>query len=76
MLKTLAAKHGSTVTKMARKYKAKIDTRYGPRTCFEATVERAGRTTGRQVRRHPPANGRTRRSSPTASQPRPPAARS
>jgi hypothetical protein len=43
MLKTLAAKHGSTVTKMARKYKAKIDTPYGPRTCFEARVERPGR---------------------------------
>ena len=43
MLKTLAAKHGSTVTKMARKYKAKIATPHGPRTCFEATVERAGR---------------------------------
>jgi len=43
MLKTLAAKHGSTVTKMARKYKATIDTPHGPRTCFEARVERAGR---------------------------------
>ncbi len=43
MLKTLAAKHGSTVTKMARKYKAKVDTPHGPRTCFEASVERAGR---------------------------------
>jgi len=29
MLKTLAAKHRSTVTKMARKYKATIDTRTG-----------------------------------------------
>jgi len=28
---------------MARKYKAKIDTPHGPRTCFEARVERAGR---------------------------------
>jgi group II intron reverse transcriptase/maturase len=43
MLKTLAAKHGSTVTKMARKYKAKVETTHGPRTCFEASVERAGR---------------------------------
>ena len=43
MLKTLAAKHGSTVTKMARKYKARIDTPHGPRTCFQASVERAGR---------------------------------
>jgi group II intron reverse transcriptase/maturase len=43
MLKTLATRHGSTVTKMARKYKARIDTPHGPRTCFEATTERAGR---------------------------------
>jgi group II intron reverse transcriptase/maturase len=43
MLKTLAAKHGSTVRKMARKYKAKITTPYGPRTCFEASLPRAGR---------------------------------
>jgi group II intron reverse transcriptase/maturase len=43
MLKTLAAKHGSTVTKMARKYKAKTDTPHGLRTCFAARVERAGR---------------------------------
>jgi len=43
MLKTLAAKHGSTVTTMARKYKAEIDTLHGPRTCFEACMERAGR---------------------------------
>lgn len=28
---------------MARKYKARTDTPYGPRTCFEASVERAGR---------------------------------
>jgi group II intron reverse transcriptase/maturase len=43
MLKTLAAKHGSTVTKMARKYKARTVTPHGLRTCFEASVERAGR---------------------------------
>jgi group II intron reverse transcriptase/maturase len=43
MLKTLAAKHGSSVTKMARRHKARIDTPYGPRTCFEATAQRAGR---------------------------------
>jgi group II intron reverse transcriptase/maturase len=43
MLKTLAAKHGSTVTKMARKYKAKTVTPHGLRTCFEASVQRAGR---------------------------------
>ena len=28
---------------MARKYKAKVDTPHGQRTCFEASVERAGR---------------------------------
>jgi group II intron reverse transcriptase/maturase len=43
MLKTLAAKHESSVTKMARKYKATIVTPHGPRTCFQATVERAGK---------------------------------
>ncbi len=43
MLKTLAAKHRSTVTKMAAKYKARTATPHGPRTCFEARVERAGR---------------------------------
>ena len=43
MLKTLAAKHRSRVTPMARKYQAKIDTPHGKRTCFEAIVDRAGR---------------------------------
>jgi hypothetical protein len=43
MLKTLAAKHRSTVTTMARKYKAVTITRHGPRTCFEARTERPGR---------------------------------
>jgi group II intron reverse transcriptase/maturase len=43
MLKTLAAKHESSVTKMARKYKATTATPHGPRTCFQATVERAGK---------------------------------
>ncbi|MEU8695016.1 reverse transcriptase domain-containing protein [Streptomyces sp. NPDC048665] len=43
MLMTLAAKHRSSVAKMARKYKVKIATPYGPRTCFEARVERDGR---------------------------------
>jgi hypothetical protein len=40
MLKTLAGKHRSTVTKMARKYKKQIETSEGPRTCFQVTVER------------------------------------
>jgi group II intron reverse transcriptase/maturase len=43
MLKTLAAKHDSTVTKMATKHKAKILTPHGPRRCFEATIERKDR---------------------------------
>ncbi|MEU9609895.1 reverse transcriptase domain-containing protein [Streptomyces sp. NPDC048057] len=43
MLRTLAAKHQSTVGRMARRYKAKILTPHGLRTCFEARIERAGR---------------------------------
>jgi group II intron reverse transcriptase/maturase len=43
MLKTLAAKHQSTVAKMAAKHRAKIETPYGPRRCFEARVERPGK---------------------------------
>jgi len=44
MLKTLAAKHRSTVTTMAARHKAKIGTPHGLRTCFEAKIERPGRT--------------------------------
>jgi Type II intron maturase len=40
MLKTLAGKHKSTVTKMATKYKTVIDTPDGKRTCFQVTVHR------------------------------------
>lgn len=43
MLKTLAAKHQSTVSKTAAKHKAKVQTPHGLRTCFEARVERDGR---------------------------------
>ena len=43
MLKTLAAKHRSSVTKMAARHKAKIETRDGPRTCFEARKHREGK---------------------------------
>jgi group II intron reverse transcriptase/maturase len=43
MLKTLAAKHRSTVTKMAARHTAKIETSDGPRTCFEARKHRAGK---------------------------------
>ena len=43
MLKTLAAKHKSTVAKMAVRHKAKAITGDGPRTCFEASLKREGR---------------------------------
>jgi len=43
MLKTLTAKHQSTVSKMANRYKAKIATGDGPRTCFEARRKRKGK---------------------------------
>lgn len=43
MLKTLARKHRSSVSKMAARHKAKIETPYGPRTCFEASVVRPGK---------------------------------
>jgi group II intron reverse transcriptase/maturase len=43
MLKTLAAKHRSTVSAMARKYRAKVSTPDGPRTCYEASVQRVDR---------------------------------
>ena len=43
MLKTLAAKHKSSVAKMAARYKAKVTTSHGPRTCFEARRHRQGK---------------------------------
>jgi hypothetical protein len=43
MLKTLAAKHKSSVAKMAARYKAKAITGHGPRTCFEARRHREGK---------------------------------
>jgi group II intron reverse transcriptase/maturase len=42
LLKTLAGKHRSTVTKMARRYKATIQTPHGPRACLQVIVERDG----------------------------------
>ena len=42
MLKTLAAKHRSSVAKIAAKHTATIETRHGPHRCFEARVERPG----------------------------------
>ncbi len=43
MLKTLAAKHHSTVAKTAAKHKAKVETSDGLRTCFEARRHREGK---------------------------------
>ena len=43
MLKTLAAKHKSTVTKMAARHQAKVTTGDGPRTCHEARRKRKGK---------------------------------
>jgi hypothetical protein len=43
LLKTLAGKHDSSVSKMARKYGATIETPHGPHKCLQATVHRSGR---------------------------------
>ena len=43
MLKTLGAKHRSTVTKMAARHQAKVITGDGPRSCFEARRKREGK---------------------------------
>ena len=40
MLKTLACKHRSTVTRMARRYKSTIESPAGPRTVFQVIVPR------------------------------------
>jgi hypothetical protein len=40
---TLPAKHHGTVSEMAARYKAKVKTRNGPRTCFEARRKREGK---------------------------------
>ena len=40
LLKTLAGKYDSSVSKMARKYAATIETPHGPRMCMQATVQR------------------------------------
>ena len=44
MLKTLAAKHNLTVTKMATKHQGKILTPHGLRTFYEARIDRKDRT--------------------------------
>jgi hypothetical protein len=70
MLKTLAGKYDSSVSKMARKYKATAETPYGPRRCFQVSVERGeGKShwsRGLVVSRF---GGRRTRSSPTAYKP-------
>jgi hypothetical protein len=43
MLKTLAAKHQSSVVKMAAKHRAKVETAHGQRRCYEASVKRTGK---------------------------------
>jgi group II intron reverse transcriptase/maturase len=43
MLKTLGAKHRSSVSAMAARHKAKIATADGPRTCMEARKHREGK---------------------------------
>ncbi len=43
MLKTLAAKHDSTVSMMAARHRSTITTPHGKRTCFEANLHRPGR---------------------------------
>jgi len=43
LLKTLACKHDSSVSKMAARYQASIPTPHGPRRCFRVSVERLGR---------------------------------
>jgi group II intron reverse transcriptase/maturase len=40
LLKTLAGKYDSSVTKMARKYAVTIETPHGPRKCMQVTVDR------------------------------------
>ncbi len=43
LLKTLAHKHKRSVSKMARKYRATVDTEHGPIKCLEITVPREGK---------------------------------
>ena len=43
LLKTLACKHRSSVSKMAARYKTTIATPHGPRRCLQAIVYRTGR---------------------------------
>jgi Type II intron maturase/Reverse transcriptase (RNA-dependent DNA polymerase) len=40
LLKTLAGKHRSSVSKMARTYQATVETPHGSRRCYQASIER------------------------------------
>ncbi len=43
LLKTLAHKHKSTVSKMVRRFATKVATPFGPRACLETRVPRVGK---------------------------------
>jgi hypothetical protein len=65
MLKTLAAKRRSTVTKTVARHRAEIETGDGPRTCYEARKHREGKqdlgrnmNTGPRRAAHPTAPAR------------------
>ena len=58
MLKTLAAKHKSTVTKMAARHQAKVETGDGPQDLLRGQAEAEGQAgPGNTVRRDHPAAG-------------------
>ena len=71
MLNTLAGKHRSTVTKMAARHKAKIQTPHGLRTRFEARSSATGRKPLVAWFGGIPLKRQKTRSSPTASTPGP-----
>ncbi len=74
LLKTLAGKYGSTVTTMAHRYRATIETPHGPRKCLQARVERSkGRKPLVAKFGGIPLRASSTRPSKTASQSRPPA---
>ena len=66
LLKTLACKYDSTGQKMAAKYRAKIETPHGLRTCLQVIVDRNGRKPLIARFGGIPLKRQQRRSSPTA----------
>jgi hypothetical protein len=70
LLKTLACKYDSTVSKMAARYTTTIPTPRGPRTCLQATVARTGRKPLTATFGGIALKRQTKRSSPTANHPR------